>query len=232
MNRMIRVIGLMVLMLVAGVPSAMADDFSVTLNTSSLSGTTQTFVFTLTDGDGAVDNTVTLSDFAFGGGNASGSPDYLGSTGVSGDLGSSVTLDDSSLGTAIFTQQFSAGSSLSFNLATTDLDSGATPDAFAMEICSASLSECYSDDPGGSGAMLILNLTGGTPSPSDFILFGATDQNLPAPVVTAGETGGDGNGGNGGEGGTTTTPEPSTIGLMASGLLVLSFLGVRRKESL
>lgn len=183
MIRTLRFAGLMGLLLGVAAGSAMADAFSVTLNTSSLSGTTQEFVFQLTDGDGAVDNTATLSNFSFGGGGALGSPDYLGSSGVSGSLSSGISIDDSSGATALFTQQFTAGSSLSFILNTTDSFASVTPDAIAMEICAADFSACYSDDPGGSGAMLTLNLTGGTPSPSDFILFGATDQNLPAPDV-------------------------------------------------
>jgi len=183
MIRTLRFAGLIGLLLGAAAGSVMADAFSVTLNTSSLSGTTQEFVFQLTDGDGTINNTATLSNFSFGGGSALGSPDYMGSTGVSGTLSSGITIDDSSGATAIFTQQFTAGSSLSFVLNTTDIFASGTPDAIAMEICATDFSACYSDDPGGSGAMLMLNLTGGTPSPSDFILFGATDQSLPAPVV-------------------------------------------------
>lgn len=38
------------------------------------------------------------------------------------------------------------------------------------------LATCYSDD--ASGAMLLLDLAGGTLSPSSFVLFGAAAQNL------------------------------------------------------
>jgi hypothetical protein len=181
-NRMLQIIALASLAVVLAAVSARADGgtVNVSLNTSSLSGT-QTIIFGITDGDGVADNSVALSDFNFGGGSAEGSPSYIGS-GVAGDLSSVIAMDDSGF-SALFEQQLNVGSSLSFVLSTTDSFAGGTPDAFAMYLCDATVSTCYSDDA-LSGAMLILNLTGGTVTPSSFILNGASDQNLPAPVVS------------------------------------------------
>jgi hypothetical protein len=185
--------------------TARADGVSVnvTVNSSTLSGT-QTIVFGITDGDGVADNNLALSGFAFGGGSAEGSASYIGS-GISGDLSSTIDMDDSGF-SALFTQQFDAGAALSFTLTTTDNFAGGTPDAFAMYICDATLSTCYSDDT-GTGAMLVLNLAGGTLTPSGFILNGASEQGLAAPVVTAATT--------------TTVPEPTSLLLLPIGLAAL-----------
>jgi hypothetical protein len=201
-NRMLQIITLASVAVVLAEVSARADGgtVNVTLNTSSLSGT-QTIVFGITDGDGVADNSVALSDFNFGGGSAEGSPSYIGS-GVAGDLSSVIAMDDSGF-SALFEQQLNVGSSLSFALSTTDNFAGGTPDAFAMYLCDATVSTCYSDDA-LSGAMLILNLTGGTVTPSSFILNGASDQNLPAPLVTG-----------------VTAPEPAEWMLLLSGLFAL-----------
>jgi len=201
-NRMLQIIALASLAVVLAAISARADGgtVNVSLNTSSLSGT-QTIIFGITDGDGVADNSVALSDFNFGGGSAEGSPSYIGS-GVAGDLSSVIAMDDSGF-SALFEQQLNVGSSLSFVLSTTDSFAGGTPDAFAMYLCDATVSTCYSDDA-LSGAMLILNLTGGTVTPSSFILNGASDQNLPAPVVSG-----------------VTAPEPAEWMLLLSGLFAL-----------
>lgn len=215
MNNMIRFAKLAVLtslLLAAAAISVKADSsFDVSLNTSSLSGT-QILAFGFVDGDGVVDNTVTLSDFAFGGGSIVPPANYLGSSGVSGDLSGTVTMNDSSLGTALFAEEFDPGSSISFLLTTTNnLASGAlTPDALAMYVCDTSFN-CYSDDT--STAMLILNLTGGALAPSSFSTFGASGQvdgvDLPAPVVTTASS----SSGN--------TPEPSSLLLLAAGIIGL-----------
>jgi len=207
-NRMLQVITLAGLVLILTGGSAMATSFTVTLDTSTLSGT-QTVAFGLTNGDGVADNSVTLSAFHFGGGSAiAGTQDctfggMFSGIGCSGNLTSGVTLDDS--GTqALFTEQFHVGSSLSFALATTNnfFPLSPIPDGFDFFLCDATVSTCYSD--ASTSAMLVLPLAGGTLSPSDFILSGATAQGLPAPVVTLG-----------------ATPEPESFLLMLTGLFAL-----------
>ena len=192
---------------VASVP-AKADSFEVSLNTSSLSGT-QILAFGLVNGGGGVNNSVVLSDFTFGGGAPVPPANYLGTSGVSGDLGSSIAMNDSG-GTALFDEQFNSGSSISFLLTTTNNFGSTTPDAFAMYVCDVSLN-CYSDDA-TTGALLVLNLTGGTLTPASFSLIGANAQGLPAPVVAVAAV---------------PTPEPGSILLLGLGLSTL-LLGSRK----
>jgi hypothetical protein len=155
--------------------------FNVSLDTSALAGTTETLAFSLTEGDAIFENTVTLSDFDFGGGSPSGTPSYVGS-GVSGDLASTVTLEDTDF-LELFSQTFEVGSSLSFHLETTNSFEGGAPDGFAMYLCDASFDTCYSDNL-NTGALLTLNLTGIPLTTSDFTVNGASAQGLTAPAVT------------------------------------------------
>jgi hypothetical protein len=208
-NRTIRFatpFALLVLALAVAGVAAKADSLDVSLNTSSLSGA-QIIAFSLVNG-GGVDNTVTLSDFAFGGGSPVPPANYLGTSGVSGDLSSTITMDDSvSLygGTALFAEDFNPGSTLSFLLTTSNNFTGTTPDAFAMSVCDTSFN-CYSDDT-NTGAMLVLNLTGETLTPASFTLNGASAQDLPAPVVT---------------GVSAAAPEPSSARLLGFGIVALA----------
>jgi hypothetical protein len=193
--------------MVLAVGYARADSvFEVTLNTAPLSGT-QTLAFSLSQGDGLFENTVTLSDFNFGGGGPVGSPSYSGN-GVSGDLGSTVTLADTDF-SEFFSQTFNVGSTLSFLLDTTNVFDGGTPDGFAMYLCDAAFDTCYSDDMNTS-AMLTLGLNGSPLAPSDFTLNGASQQGLSAPVVTF------------------ATPEPRSLALLLiAGLIVAAGLSRR-----
>jgi len=181
--------------------SARASSILIHVDTSPLSGI-QTLGFGLTNSDGSA-NTVSLSAFDFGGGSAvSGSEDctfggLLSGAGCSGDLTNGVTLDDVDVA-ALFTQQFAAGSMLSFLLTSTNNYTGPVPDQFALYLCDATISTCFSDDE--SGALLLLNLVGGTLSPSSFERFGASSEGLDAPTVTA-----------------VPVPEPGTLLLLLTG---------------
>jgi hypothetical protein len=207
------------LLLVAA--SARADSFRVTLDTLPLSGA-QTLAFGFTNFNGA-SNSVALEDFSFDGGSAiAGSEDCtFGGTfsglGCSGDLASGVTLDDLDPTAAFFTQQFNPGSSLSFVLTATNNFGGGVPDQFAMALCDGGLTTCYSDD--ASGALLLLDFSGGSLSVSSFVTFGASLQNLDAPVVTPVVD-------------TTAVPEPATLLLLGGGMMgALVRRTARRQQS-
>jgi hypothetical protein len=214
-NRILTLATLTVALLLVAA-AARADSFRVTLDTSPLSGP-QTLAFGLTNFNGA-SNTVALADFSFDGGSAiAGSEDCtFGGTfsglGCSGDLTSDVTLEDLDPTAAFFTQQFNPGSSLSFVLTATNNFGGGVPDQFAMAVCDSSLTTCYSDD--ASGAVLLLDFSGGSLSPASFVTFGASLQNLAAPVVTVLAD-------------NPHVPEPGTLLLLAGGL---AGAAVRRRK--
>lgn len=214
MKRFFSLIAFSGLLLAAGTRVAKADSFDVSLNTSSLSGT-WALAFEFIDGDGVADNNLTLTGFSLGGGTVAAPADYLGTTGVSGDIASGIAMDDTSLGTAIFTQDFNPGSSLSFLLTTTNNLAGVTPDGFSMLLCDVGLDTCYSDDP--DGALLELGLDGTSLSPSSFTTNGVSTIGLPAPVVTVGSSG--------------NVPETSSLLLLAAALLALGAFQFRRVVS-
>jgi len=101
MNRkcLIVIVGLVLGMFLWGASQAHADAvFNVSLDTSQLSvlhpGASFALDFQLNDGSGSGDgnNTAILTNFLFGGGSASGSPDLFG--GVSGNLSTTVSFID------------------------------------------------------------------------------------------------------------------------------------------
>jgi hypothetical protein len=207
-----------VIMVLFVATAAQADSFLVTLNTSPLSGP-QTIAFGLTNFN-AASNTVALSSFSFGGGSAAaGSEDctlggMFSGVGCSGNLGGGVTLEDLDPTVAFFTQKFNPGTSLAFVLTTTNSFAPGVPDQFAMSVCDAGLSTCYSDD--ATGAMLLLDLKGGSLSASSFVRIGASLQRLDPPIVSAGSP-------------TSQVPEPSTLLLLAAGITAVVVRGRSRR---
>jgi len=213
MTRIFKIAIFATLLLAWTATSGRADTFDVSLKTSPLVGLgPQILFFEFIDGDGAIDNSLALSDFNFATGGAVGAPDYSGTTGVTGDLTSGITMNDSA-GFALFDQEFNAGASLSFQLTTSNNFAGVAPDEFSMFVCDLAFS-CYSDDT-AAGNLLGLGLTGGTLTPLSFTLNPAADQSLPKPVVTVP---------------TTTTPEPSSVLLLGFALALLGLMNSMRSS--
>jgi hypothetical protein len=187
---------------------ANAAAFLVSLDTPVLSGP-QALVFGLTNFNSA-SNLFSVDTFDFGGGGAvTGSDDCtLGGAfsglGCAGNLTGGVTLQDLDPIGVFFTQLFNPGSRLSFVLNTSNDFAGGVPDQFAMSVCDASFSNCYSDDV--TGAMLLLDIAGGAQSPASFARFGASLQGLSAPTVTV-----------------QAVPEPGTLLLLGSGVIGIGF---------
>jgi hypothetical protein len=186
--------------------------------------------FAFTDGNPAT-NTVTISNFG-GGSPVAGTVDCtlsgtFSGAGCSGNLATGVTLTDAAFNpldaVAFFTQQFTPGpgGSLSFLLESTHAvdPAGLIPDSFSMYLCAADLSACYSDDNDpltGSIALLRLDIVGGPASPFQVTTFAATDQRVPAPIVTAIDP--------------TAVPEPATLLLVGGGLVSAAVRRRRRSQ--
>lgn len=125
--------------------------------------------FQLNDGAGVGDgnNTATIDNFNFGAGGPSGLPVLVG--GASGDLGSVVTITDTSF-LNIFTQGFTAGAVLGFRLTLSTNVSGFVPDQFSMAILDSTGFEIptmalYSF---GTDAFIIIDIDSATPALNTF----------------------------------------------------------------
>ncbi len=83
---------------------------------------------------GSNGNTVTLSGFSFGAGGSAGPGAAFLTGGASGDLGSTVSLNDSVNFFSDFNQQFTPGSTMTFTMTSTLIapPSGGVPDNFSM----------------------------------------------------------------------------------------------------
>ena len=115
---------------VAAAPVAVAIDLP-----AALTGKAAKLSFLLLDGDGAINNTVTLSGFMTNGtlgvGSATG--------GVSGDLGGTLTLADQDFFNE-WLQDFTVGTSLTFTLDfTTEFGVGPAPDSFGLALLGANM---------------------------------------------------------------------------------------------
>ena len=193
-------------LLIAGAAIAFASPASATsigihvqVNTAPLIGNPAgpfSLDFALTDGSGtlAVPNTITIANFGFSGGGPVGSTNLTG--GASGSLSSSVTLTDSAFFFSEFFQQFTPGTTLSFDVfATTNADA-VSPDAFAFAILDSSLANLPTTGLGDS--LLLVNLT---PAAASGIRTGSTTS--PAGVTVA----------------AAAIPEPGTLLLVGTGVI-------------
>lgn len=163
---------------------------------------------------GTSGNTVTLSNFTFGGGSAGPGSAFV-TGGTSGDLGSSVSLNDSSAFFSDFNQQFTPGATLSFTVDSTLVapGPGGTPDSFSMVIFTGydpvngynpylgtGGTPIPTTDPSGADTFLTLNING--PGATTLAGYPAANGDVPITIMTAG-----------------AVPEPSSVVLAVLGLL-------------
>jgi len=142
LRKALAVLGLIGIML--GTTSARAGvlNYLVDINTSALVGNSSapfSLDFQSNWGSG-LNQTVTLNNFTFTGGNPTGPASLLGG-GVTGDLGSSLVFNDSSLNPANeFYQALTSGvTDIKFNLSLTTNSAGVTPTSFSAAILDSSL---------------------------------------------------------------------------------------------
>jgi MYXO-CTERM domain-containing protein len=195
--------------ILAAAASLHADmTYHVSLDTAGLQGSPSapfSLDFQLFDGTGLgnANTTVSLWNFNFGGGSAGATTFDAG--GVSGDLGSKITLTDSSFYNEFF-QDFTPGSTLQFDVQIdSSWQSGGTPDEFSFAILDNNL---FNLPTNALATDTFANVeTDGT----NFTVLTASslDGTVPAPTVTP-------------------VPEASTYGLFGAALLGLAALKRRR----
>jgi hypothetical protein len=186
------------LMLVFADSAARGDQiYTVTLDTSQLA-TNYTGPFGIDfELVGSNGTTVTISDISFGaGGNVV--PGAFLTGGVSGDLGSSVVLNDSSNFFNDFNQGFAPGTTLTFTVDSTDVPplpgSNTAPDNFSIVIFSGYSGAVYTDvsGPGGmtiptidpSGADTFVNINAnGSPGSNSYAGYSSLGGDIPVTVT-------------------------------------------------
>ncbi len=193
-----------------------ADINTSALNNSPASGAGPFFLdFSLTDGNSGVFNNVTISNFQFVGGTATGSSTGTGTNSGTGDFGSTVTLTDA--GGNLFNdvyQGFTPGTThISFDVTSSNLNSGAfgfTPDAFNIALLGSDLNNLPTTSPDGLSVLsqaFDATLTAGA---FNNIALGSTSGSGPTGIDTSGVT-------------INSVPEPSRAMLLMGGLGALVF---------
>lgn len=161
--------------------------------------------FQLNSGDTLGNNSVLINNITFNGGMPSGAATLIG--GATGNLGSSITIVDSSAFNEFF-QGFTAGTQIEFDLfLTQNVDAGSTPDGFFVSILDNSFASIETNGFGNTFLSLDLD------SPTAGNTFG--DLNFASGTGTYSAV-------------ALTIPEPSAalLGVFACGLGVL-----RRRRS-
>ena len=136
-------------------------NYSVTLDLSSLGANPNgpfSLDLQLVQGSGNVTNTVTLSNFVFTGGSASGTPDFTYGA-ETGSLASSIVLTNTDSDNE-FAEAFSSGvTQISFNVSETPNSEVVTsgtpiPDQFNAAILDANLNNLQTTDPSGGNTLI------------------------------------------------------------------------------
>ena len=199
------IIACALLLFAASVTQADPVTFTVSVNTSALSGTNGFINFQFNPGGaGAPTATATITGFTFAGGTLAGTADLTG--GAAGTLPGTVTINNSSQLNDLF-QGFTLGNSFSFTLTLSgnalNNPGGNIGSAFALSLFGPNqTTPLLTLDPNGTLLTLLLN-PGGTITSLTFPTGSG------ASVVTIQQQ--------------TAVPEPATVLLLTTGLFSLGF---------
>jgi PEP-CTERM motif len=201
--------------------SSQAAEYQVTVNTTSLIGNVNApyYVdFQLNSGGGPFSNMATVNNFNFGG----GSPSPVGSAMVyvgnpTGDLSTGFTLVDvpGATSTSAFneiSQQFTPGSTLSFDVTLTDNGGAQVPDEFEFAIDDSSTYQIPTTSLDGiSLAVIDINRAFSNPAISTAV-YSPTDPQYAGMTVSI-----------------TPVPEPSSLGVFGLGLGAIALYGAGKR---
>jgi hypothetical protein len=190
---------------------AASISYQVNLNTSSLVGDANgpfSLDFQLNQGSGLATNMVSLINFSFTGGSATGSPNLSG--GATGSLSSSVILTDATSPFNEFFQTFSAGTTaIAFYVTMTTNVDPVIPDSFSMAILNSALANIATTGLGDS--LMLVNITASNLTLSDVQTFTSA---APDAGVTV-----------------TATPEPGTVYLLMGAAGLIAALSYKRRDA-
>jgi hypothetical protein len=170
--------------------------------------------FQLNNGGGPFANMATVNNFNFGGGSASlpGSAIVYGGN-PSGDLSTGFFLTPVTNSYNEIAQQFTPGSTLSFDVALTENAGVQAPDGFIFFIDDVSTFPIATTGPAGAFAMLDINNIAQRPPTISVATFLPTDDQYRGLNVSV-----------------TAVPEPSTWAMMILGFAGIGFMAYRRKS--
>ncbi|HSI15202.1 MAG TPA: NF038129 family PEP-CTERM protein [Chthoniobacter sp.] len=204
-------------MLASTATHAATFNFHVDLNVSSLIGAPNSpfFVdFQLNEGSGTIPNMVTINNFLFTSGSASGSATTFGL--ATGTMGSSITLNDNSSSpfNEIF-QGFTAGTThIQFDVSLSQNSPGVTPDGFIISILDSEANNPQITTTDFSGSSMITVPIGGANTLGDVQTFTSTSPAGATATVTP-----------------ATIPEPSSVMALIGGVGCLMTLRRRRSQA-
>ncbi len=147
-----------------------AGIIDIFVDTTPVQGSTGALTFDFIDGDGLVNNTMTVSGFT---------SDAVLSTGAaSGDVTGGLSPGPLVLGDMDFfngwLQDLTFGAFISFQLESTGNGSFSSPDSFSFSLLDSSLLPYATDDPLGTDALLILDISNANPVAQSFASASAT----------------------------------------------------------
>ncbi len=159
-----------------------AGIIDIFVDTTPIQGSTGALAFDFIDSDGLVNNAITVSDFT---------SDAVLSTGAaSGDVAGGLSPGPLVLGDMDFfngwLQNLTFGAFIGFQLESTGNGSSSSPDSFSFFLLDSSLLPYATDDPLGTDALLILDISNANPVAQSFASASATltvsEVFIPIPV--------------------------------------------------